>query len=216
MSSDVEHAGEEQLQDVAHAIEDALSFEEGVREDRKSTVEEDEIGDRAGRLAPAVQGHAELGFLERQHVDPAADHRHVVSPLAQGPNQIRLLLGRDPAEDRCLLRDASELGRVQLGQVESGHGRPSRRDSGLARDRRHGVRVVAGDDLQLELSPGEARECVRHVRPDRIGEADEPERGQLVGDARLSDGVVKKWLGQRGREEHHAEASPCQCVHLAG
>ena len=114
----------EDVEDVLHAVADALAFAKGRRQHAERVAHEHEVGHAAGRRAAAFHGDAQVGALEGDHVVHAvADHGHVAAALVQGRRERLFLLRRDAAEDGAVDGGRGELALVEAGEL----GRPSRR-----------------------------------------------------------------------------------------
>ena len=106
----------------------------------EGVLHEDEVADAAGGLAAALHGHGDVGLLEGDDVvDAVADHGHVAPAVAQGLDEVLLLLGRDAAEDAGLVGRGGEL----LG-----------RDARRARRRRRRRARGVGAGAAAAASPG--------------------------------------------------------------
>ena len=83
-----------------HAVTDALSLAESMRENAKRIVEEHDISNASCGLAATVHGDAKIGLFERKHiVDAITDHRDVMALLTQRTHELFLLLGRNASEN---------------------------------------------------------------------------------------------------------------------
>ena len=173
-ADDVEDAGAEEGHDHPgqHAHLEADVLDEVVVEpapelDRLDDRREVVVGEdhRRGLLrdlgAGDAHGDADVGLLERRRVvDAVAGHAHDVPLALEDVDEPHLLLGRHAGDDADLVDLAVGLLVAELGELRAGDG--AALDAELARDRRGGDRVVAGDHPHLDA--GRVRRGDRGLR----------------------------------------------------
>ena len=161
----VQHPGQEHGQAVVHAGDDPLALDDGLGQRRERVLEQDDVRDRASRLAAALHRDAQLRLLERQDVvDAVADHGDPLAVLAQRADQACLERRRHAPEHRPRPDRLGQLGVVHRLQLQARDGLAVQAQPDLAGERGHGHRVVARDELQGHARIGEAGQggaCVR-------------------------------------------------------
>ena len=168
---------DEQVGDPLDVADHPAALGQHRRHVRELAVQQHQLGDRLGGLRAVAHRDPDVGVLERERVvDAVAGHRDHVPVALQRLHQHALLLGRHPAENRCLLGDLAQFLRVDADRagIDDVIGPDIQTDpAGDGADRR---RVVAGDDLDPDALILEVLQRLRGVRPDLFGERDQRHR----------------------------------------
>ncbi len=117
----------------------------------EGVAEQDNGSDRAGGCATAFHCDAQVRLLQREHVVHAvADHRHIFSLAAKGIDQRPLLLRGNSPEHGRFDGCRGELGQAHGVEFGAGDGAEITWEPGTPRQCGDGLRIVAGDDLELD------------------------------------------------------------------
>ena len=104
----VDGLGQVEAPEAVDVAGDPPALGDGPRQHRELVAEQDDVGDPLGDLASGAHRDGEPGLLQRRDVvDAVADHRREAPAIGERADQRLLLLRRDPAEDRVVLRGAA-------------------------------------------------------------------------------------------------------------
>ena len=142
--------GDEEVGHALDVVDDPPALREHRWQVRELAVEQDQLRHRLGGLRTVVHRDADVGVLDGQRVvDSVAGHRDDMAVGLQRVDEGPLLLRADPAEDRRLSDgrpQVLDVGTEGPGVAQSAVGDV---EADPARDRGDGLRVVAGDDLDV-------------------------------------------------------------------
>ena len=163
------------LLDVA---EDATPFVDAVDQHQQGFLQQDRVGRLLGDVDGRVDGDADVGRLEGEHVVDAIAHEadRMSLPL-EGADDLLLLGGREPGEDVGLDHRGIELRRRHSGELGAGQHPPDGHahvDAHLAGDEL----IVAGEDLGAYAAGAQAGEGLGGGVLGRIEEGEIAEQHQ--------------------------------------
>ena len=205
--ADREHFGGpgrgEQVDDVADVLVSDTAFLDAGDDRGEVVVAEHEVGRLARDIgAAAAHGHADVGAAQRRCVvDAVAGHGDEMPGALGGFDQRELLLRGHPREHASVRDGLGQcVRRVRLQRAAVDHVLRPRSDAQLARDRQRRCRMIPGHHHDADAGGRAATHRVTHFRPQRIDQADEAGKLQIVwfrGRLLRSDTARRHAAGER-------------------